>query len=296
MWWDIDGRQPTGQTRDRVVGLEGQEELQPLLHIVRRDEDARYMWVRLRADTGRFLYITICYFPPSTSVYAAPIEQSPFSLLDDDIWEFSRDGDIILLGDFNARTGNSLTVFYDTSDEMLREMDVGEFGLERCSHDKQQREYGRYLIEMTTTHGLAILNGLHRFPRAAGFTCFPHRHGASTMDYIMTQPSFIPCIQDFTVGARPMGVAVDHALLTLSVSLQYSTAQTSVGKSHTCYTFTPETNSVYTKEIWDCLRTVGPCPSLEECTTLLTEPLHSAASVAYPHTRPVRRRQSGSMP
>ncbi|KAH7440397.1 hypothetical protein KP509_04G105200 [Ceratopteris richardii] len=149
---------------------------------------------------------------------------------------------------------------------------------------------------MTTTHGLAILNGLHRFPGVAGFTCFPHRHGASTVDYIMTQPSFIPCIQDFTVGARPMGVAVDHALLTLSVSFQYSTAQTSVGKSHTHYTFTPETDSVYTKEISDHLRTVGPSLSLEECTTLLTETLHSAASVAYPHTRPVRRRQYGSMP
>ncbi|KAH7306470.1 hypothetical protein KP509_22G014500 [Ceratopteris richardii] len=97
-----------------VAAVLFREELQPLLHIVRRDEDARYMWVRLRADTDRFLYIAICYFPPSTSVYAAPSGQSPFSLLDDDIWEFSRDGDIILLGDFNARTGNSHTVFYDT--------------------------------------------------------------------------------------------------------------------------------------------------------------------------------------
>ena len=42
------------------------EELQPLLHIVRRDEEAKYMWVRLRSNTGRFLYIAICYFPPST--------------------------------------------------------------------------------------------------------------------------------------------------------------------------------------------------------------------------------------
>ena len=66
------------------------------------------MWVRLRAEMGRFLYIAICYFPPSTSVYATPRGQSPFSVLDDDIWEFSRDGDIILLGDFNAWMGISL--------------------------------------------------------------------------------------------------------------------------------------------------------------------------------------------
>ena len=113
------------------------------------------------------LYVT---FPPvhSTSVYTSPRGQPPFSILDDDIWEFSRDGDIILLGDFNARTANSQTVFYDTSEEMLREMDVR---LDRHSHDREQTEYGRYLMEMTTTHGLAILNGLEIFPSSAGFTC-----------------------------------------------------------------------------------------------------------------------------
>ncbi|MCO5547600.1 hypothetical protein L7F22_001051 [Adiantum nelumboides] len=52
-----------------------------------------------------------------------------------------RDGDIILLGDFNARTGNAQTVFYDTSDEILRELDVSDLGLDRCSQDREQTEY-----------------------------------------------------------------------------------------------------------------------------------------------------------
>lgn len=84
------------------------------------------MWVRLRAETGRFLYIAICYFSPSTSVYAAPKGQSPFSVLDEDIWEFSRDGDI------NARIRNHQTSFYDTSDEMLRELDTRDMGLDNA--------------------------------------------------------------------------------------------------------------------------------------------------------------------
>ena len=117
------------ETRSRGRGSGGvavlfREELRPLLHIVRRDEQSRYMWVRLRAETGRFLYIAICYFPPATSAYATPRGQSPFTVLDDDIWEFSKDGDIILLGDFNARTGNSQTAFYETqlSDSFLRDL------------------------------------------------------------------------------------------------------------------------------------------------------------------------------
>ncbi|MCO5549198.1 hypothetical protein L7F22_002664 [Adiantum nelumboides] len=179
---------------------------------------------------------------------------------------------------------------------MLRELDLGELELDRCSHDREETEYGRYLTDMTTTHGLAILNGLQRFPGASGFTCFPHRHGASTVDYVMAEPKFIPCIQDFTVGARPVGIAVDHALLTFSVLFQYSIAQTSGGISHTRYSFTPETNSVYTEEIYSRLCTAGPGLSVEECTTLLTETLHGAALEAYPHTQPGRRQHSGSMP
>ncbi|MCO5581341.1 hypothetical protein L7F22_035222 [Adiantum nelumboides] len=103
-------------------------------------------------------------------------------------------------------------------------------------------------------------------------------------------------LMDFTVGARPVGVAVDHALLTFSVLFQYSIAQTSRGISQTRYSFTPEANSVYTEEIYSRLCTAGPGLSVEECTTLLTETLHGAALEAYPHTQLGRRQHSGSMP
>ena len=86
--------------------------------------------------------------------------------------------------------------------------------------------------------------------KAASFTCFPHRHGANTVDYVMAQPSFIPCIQDFTVGPRPVGIAVDHALLTFTISFQSSTAHRPQRAPHTRYTFTPKTDSVYIDGIY----------------------------------------------
>ena len=75
------------------------------------------------------------------------------------------------MGDFNAWTSSFETVLYDTSEEMLRELDVGELGLERHSHDREYTKYGRYLIEMMTKHSLAILNGLEMFLAFVGFTC-----------------------------------------------------------------------------------------------------------------------------
>ena len=169
-------------------------------------------------------------------------------------------------------------------------------GLGRHSQDRDITEYGRYLMEMTATHGLAILNGLDIFPSSGGFTCFPHRHGASTVDYVITSPSFISSIQDLRVGHKPIGIAVDHALLTFSVSFQYSTSQTPQRLTHTRYTFTRETDSVYIEEICKRMWAAEPVYTIEEITNLLTEILHGAAKEAYPHTQPDQRKPSGTMP
>ncbi|KAH7292540.1 hypothetical protein KP509_29G073500 [Ceratopteris richardii] len=157
-------------------------------------------------------------------------------------------------------------------------------------------DYGGYLVDMGTSHGLAILNSLQRFPAAAQFTCFPHHHGASIVDYIMTTPSFLPYIEDFIVGPRPIGVALDHALLTLDVSFQFTTSQRPPTRGHTRYSFTSQTDSVYMDGIYRCLCTQEPGRPLDELTNLLTKTLHDAAKEAYPHTHPEERGSSRTMP
>ena len=90
---------------------------------------------------------------------------------------------------------------------------------------------------------------------------------------------------------------MDHALLTLSISFEYSTSQTSRGIAQTRYTFTPETDSVYIEEIYSRLCSAEAVYTVEKITALLTETLHGAAAAeAYPHTQPDQRRRSGSMP
>ena len=298
--WESASRQETrSELRGRGSGgvaVLYREELQPMVHIVRRDAHARYMWVRLRPETGRYLYIAICYFPPNTSVYAAPRGQSPFAILDEDIWEFSKDGDVMILGDFNARTTHHQSVFYDTSEEMLRELDTTDMGLARVSQDGEHTEYGRFLIEMGSMHGLAILNGMQSFPQSSGFTCFPHRHGASIVDYVMATPCFIQCIEDFVVGPRPVGIAVDHAILSLTLAFSYNIDAPTQTPSATRYRFTRETDSVYTDEIYARLCGEEPERPLHELTQILTETLHLAAAQAFPHSQPSRRPSSGKMP
>ena len=79
------------------------EELHGRVHVVHKDVDARYMWIRIKRGDLRELYIAICYFPPAYSRFA-PLGESPYLPLYDDIIRFATMGDIILLGDFNAQT------------------------------------------------------------------------------------------------------------------------------------------------------------------------------------------------
>ena len=104
------------------------------------------------------------------------------------------------------------------------------------------------------------------------------------MDYIVIAPSFMSSIKDFKVGPRPVGVAVDHALLTFSVSFQYSASQTQQKITHTRYTFTPEIDSVYVEEIYNWMWAAEAVYNVEEITSLLTKILHGAAKEANPHT------------
>ena len=89
------------------------EELQHLIQVTRRDEQARFMWVKIKADIGTPLHIAVCYLAPSTSWFASLKGQSPYISLEEDIKEFSREGDVIIAGDFNARTTSHQIDIFD---------------------------------------------------------------------------------------------------------------------------------------------------------------------------------------
>ena len=64
----------------------------------------------------------------------------------------------------------------------------------------------------------------------------------------------------------------------------------------TRYTFTPETDDIYTDGIYRRLCTGMPNSSLDEITQILTDTLHAAAVEAYPHTQPTNKPRPGNMP
>ena len=135
---------------------------------------------------------------------------------------------------------------------MIREVDTNDLDLARHSQEKECIGYGRYLIDMGTTHGLSVLNALQRFLASNGFTCFPHRHGANIVDYVLAQPNFISLIKDHTVGPRPTGGAMDHALVTFTISFQFNATRMIQTPRHTRYTFTSRNDPIHKDGLYRC--------------------------------------------
>ena len=87
------------------------------------------VWLCVQGHRGqRDLFLGCVYMPPS----AAQVEEKHYDALLDDVAGFQRKGQVVVLGDFNARIGSSNTPF-DV---------IGQYGEDHCNGN------GRRVIQM----------------------------------------------------------------------------------------------------------------------------------------------------
>jgi hypothetical protein len=81
-----------------------------------------YIWLQLRKKKFGFKqYICICYMfsPPADSPYIRALDLDYFDVLEKEIIDFSRQGQIILGGDLNAKTGSLPDFITENNDDHL---------------------------------------------------------------------------------------------------------------------------------------------------------------------------------
>lgn len=83
------------------------------------------------------LHCKVCYFPRYTSSHPYEVTtkgHNPYDTIYDDITEFSKKGDILLRGDFNAHIGDRQVSLLDFASNSLivPELDPVELGIVRC--------------------------------------------------------------------------------------------------------------------------------------------------------------------
>ena len=129
-------------------------------------------------------------------------------------------GDIIIQGDFNARTANTKDfVEYDKHDK-LSEIDCVEFFdiPPRCSEDKIQNVNGKELLELCKAYNLCIMNGRKTGDHIGNFTSF-QPGGNSVIDYAVVSQSLFQNVLTFNVGEFYPWIS-DHCAIHLNIDIK----------------------------------------------------------------------------
>ena len=195
------------------------------------------------------LYLVCPYVRPSTSSRNI-VENGPdvFDRICDKLADIHVNGQIVLMGDLNARLGNTPDyTFLDNEDDFLYYNDP-EF--ERIIHvddltgnemfmtihrecmDKTSNPYGPRLSDLCTMSNMIILNGRVEGDIFGKITCCANK-GQSVVDYAMCTKGIISDVIDFHV--KDFNVFSDHAIICLKLKCHVLQDRSEKTNDHVIY-------------------------------------------------------------
>ena len=144
-------------------------------------------WLRLQAKffgLEKDIFVCFLYISPELFTHESSRNNIWNALLTETA-KFSAEGSILLVGDFNARSGtlsNYVTNDSPTHLPLPPEYTSDEVWL-RVSEDEKVNNYGKELIDLGISSRLRIMNGRIGMDKGQGvFTCVTPR-GSSVVDY-----------------------------------------------------------------------------------------------------------------
>ena len=147
------------------------------------------MWLKVKKQFFEIesdLFIGVIYISPKNSSNVKH-KQDTYQILEKELSHYSRQGDIMLGGDFNSRLGKKYTdyIISDTNDYLPVDQDLSlDHDNFRNHKDKNENSYGKLLSDLCITHNLKILNCRTIGDLTGKFTCFSN-NGNSTVDLVL---------------------------------------------------------------------------------------------------------------
>jgi hypothetical protein len=172
------------------------------------------------------VYIATIYFSPNNSSRQDHIDNDLFTTLENDIAFFMDSSpNVILLGDFNARTAlrHDYIAFDNNNSDIPLPEDYQHDDIsllpQRCSMDRYQtNEYGNKLINLCKATGLKIVNGrLGNDKNIGNYTCHAPL-GSSVVDHMLTPLTMFKDIHTFSVQPLFEQHSI-HCPLTFSIEV-----------------------------------------------------------------------------
>ena len=191
------------------------------IEFINSPEHTDRLWVKLDKCFFGFqkdIYICSVYVTPESSTHNSS-RDNVWHLLQTEIADLSTKGDIMLTGDFNARTGTQRDYVYHDSSVAEHYIPLPpDYQTDkekmRASQDVVINNYGRELLDLCISSRLRIVNGRHDQDSLGGFTCFTPR-GNSVVDYSIVSPELMPSIARFNIDA--LSPLSDHCPLSLDL-------------------------------------------------------------------------------
>ena len=184
------------------------------------------VWVKLKKDFFNLendIFLCFVYAPPESSSYSKSLDYDIFEKLELEISTHSAIGNVIIAGDFNAKTGTECDYVSDIEDQHspinYNPLYAFDKPISRRNRDKHGVDlHGQRLLNLCKNTQIRILNGRTKGDRLGEFTRFPLslRESPSTLDYIAADTSIIKKIETFSV-LHHMGLS-DHDCLLTSIN------------------------------------------------------------------------------
>ena len=176
------------------------------------------------------LYLCFCYLKP---YQCKEVSEDIFTKLASDIAYFQKQGEVLVNGDFNARTGNLYDyISHDSISDTFLDCPlpatyISDSVCHRNNTDTQTNLHGELLTKLCKNFNLKILNG--RFlGDSLGYCTFHNSKGSSCVDYMLASNHVFHNVLNFKV--LPPTELSDHSIICTREKGRYLTK--SYDKSH----------------------------------------------------------------
>lgn len=192
--------------------------IRPGVKIVGSDQIS--IWLKLDKTffNGQYdTYLSIVYIPPENSTFSLNTNVDPFQILERQVINYKRMGEIVIMGDLNARTATELDyIVNDGTDFIDSAYSVDQKMILRSNQDKVKNKSGNLLLELCVSASLRILNGRTAGDSLGSYTCHKY-NGNSSVDYAIVSEDAINDIVYFYVHDELSDLS-DHCQISMCIN------------------------------------------------------------------------------
>ena len=164
-------------------------------------------------------YIGCVYAPPEFSTYGRDYTRTIWDQLERETELFCTKGNVILCGDFNARTGTLVDFIQMDGENNVCDIPSNytcDYVHKRSSMDKVVQKYGRKFVRLCVDNNMYILNGRTLGDLQGNATCYSP-NGKSVVDYFTCSQELMRKIVKCQV--KNLTIFSDHCPIELYVQL-----------------------------------------------------------------------------